>query len=411
MTNNEVSTNIIETDIADLHVGHPDDDDVEKVARFLRDAERPVVYIGDGIWKSGAESEATALVENLGLPVVHIWGDLRSVPLKHKFRCGQIETMEALDPDLVLCLGARHADREPIDCHAFPDGKKTVFIGSDLATLNNNPGVIFSILADEKRTLARLNEITQHWYTSPRFEERRTWARKQAASLRAQRTKTDRNSKPQSGRVRPWLLREALDRALSRRDGGVVMIEQFAVPVENLAGSEDVGDNLYIIAAGGSEGYGVGAAIGAKLAALDRPVVGFVGDGSLCYADSGLWTAVHHGIPLLYVISNNQSYGVVAHHFGQAKGTKMEEIDEYPGVVLNGIDPVKIAEGFGMEAMCVKDESCVSDSIERGLEVVEGEGRPFLLDVHLPLNLPNNGTGSEPFRVTDIGFEEEVYTK
>jgi thiamine pyrophosphate-dependent acetolactate synthase large subunit-like protein len=72
------------------------------------------------------------------------------------------------------------------------------------------------------------------------------------------------------------------------------MIEQFALPLESLGGSPDAGRNVYIRPAGGSEGYGVGAAAGAKLAAPDRPVVGLVGDGSLCYADSGLWTTVHH---------------------------------------------------------------------------------------------------------------------
>ena len=406
--NQQVSTNIIETDVVDLHVGHPDDDDVEKMARLLLNAERPVVYIGDGIWKGGAEAEATALVENFGLPVFNVWGDLRSIPLRHRFRCGHVAAIENLDPDLILCLGVRHAGLgTPHDYHAFTDGRKLVAIGADPANIKNIPGVDFAILADVKRTLARLNEFATEHSKSNRLDLRRAWAQKQAASLHAQRAKTERNSTPQSGRVRPWLLRDALDRALSDRDGGAVMIEQYAVPVEDLAKSEDVGDNLYMIAAGGSEGYGVGAAIGAKLAALDRPVVGLVGDGSLCYADSGLWTAVHHEIPLLYVISNNQSYGIVAHHFGRAKGSTMEETDEYPGVVLNGIDPVKIADGFGMEAVRVKDESCVAESIKRGLDVVERESRPFLLDVHLPLNLPNNGRAARHFRVSDIGYKEE----
>ncbi len=406
--NQQVSTNIIETDIVDLHVGHPDDDDVEKMARLLLNAERPVVYIGDGIWKGGAEAEATALVENFGLPVFNVWGDLRSIPLRHRFRCGHVAAIENLDPDLILCLGVRHAGLgTPHDYHAFTDGRKLVAIGADPANIKNIPGVDFAILADVKRTLARLNEFAEEHSKSNRLDLRRAWAQKQAASLHAQRTKTERDSTRQSGRVRPWLLRDALDRALSDRDGGAVMIEQYAVPVEDLAKSEDVGDNLYMIAAGGSEGYGVGAAIGAKLAALDRPVVGLVGDGSLCYADSGLWTAVHHEIPLLYVISNNQSYGIVAHHFGRAKGSTMEETDEYPGVVLNGIDPVKIADGFGMEAVSVKDESCVAESIKRGLDVVERESRPFLLDVHLPLNLPNNGRAARHFRASDIGYKEE----
>ena len=206
LDNHQVSTNIIETDIVDLHLGHPDDDDVEKMARLLHDAERPVVYIGDGIWKSGAEPEATALVEHYGLPVVHVWGDLRSIPIRHRFRCGQMAAIETLNPDLILCLGVRHAGLgKPYDYHAFTDGRKVVAIGSDPANIKNIPGVDFAILADEKRTLARLNELAENHSTSNRLELRRTWAQTQAASLHAQRTKAERSSKPQSGRVRPWL--------------------------------------------------------------------------------------------------------------------------------------------------------------------------------------------------------------
>ncbi|GIS65425.1 MAG: hypothetical protein CM1200mP3_16730 [Chloroflexota bacterium] len=78
-----------------------------------------------------------------------------------------------------------------------------------------------------------------------------------------------------------------------------------SLPHMMLLNSGGENNNIFLKGAGGSEGWGVGAAIGAKLAASDSPVIGLVGDGSLYYADSGLWTTVHHNIPLLYVISNN----------------------------------------------------------------------------------------------------------
>ena len=68
-------------------------------------------------------------------------------------------------------------------------------------------------------------------------------------------------------------------------------IEQFAVAQDILANNDDAGRNQYIRPAGGSEGYGVGMAIGAKLGAPDTPVVGLVGDGSLYYSDHALWTS------------------------------------------------------------------------------------------------------------------------
>ena len=156
--------------------------------------------------------------------------------------------------------------------------------------------------------------------------------------------------------------------------------------------------NEYIFAAGGSEGYGVGATIGVKLAAPDKPVVGLVGDGSLYYADSGLWTAAHHNVPVLYVISNNGAYGIVADSFGRGAKT-MSETGEYAGVVLGGIDPVKIAEAFGVEGLRVDDESRLEDAIAHGLRVNETEARPFLLDVRLPLGLPEGGREAARFRL------------
>ena len=176
------------------------------------------------------------------------------------------------------------------------------------------------------------------------------------------------------------------------------MIEQYALSLDTLEPSGDAGSNVYIWAAGESEGYGIGAAIGAKLAAPDRPVVGLVGDGSMYYADSGLWTAAHHGIPLLYIIPNNEAYGVVATSFGRAGG-HMRQTGEYDGVVLDNIDPVKVAEGFGVEGMHVQDEARVEEAIDYGLELVQREERAFLLNVHLPRGLPRGARAATPFNL------------
>ena len=78
----------------------------------------------------------------------------------------------------------------------------------------------------------------------------------------------------------------------------------------------------------------------------------------------------------------------------------MKTSGEYAGVVLDGIDPVKIAEGFGVEAMSVGDEARLDDAISNGLKLVEKEQRPFLLDVRLPLGLPEGGRAAVPFQLS-----------
>ena len=394
----EFTANIIEGDLPERRSGYPSDGDVEAVARALRDAKRPLLYAGDGIWKSGADAEVTALVERFGIPVV---GDLRGVPIKHPLHCGgrRLEQAGDIDPDLIICFGVRHNGSGTADDYtAFFNAERTIAIGSNVENLENIPGLDLAVLADEKRTAQRLLELTEG--AQDELSGRRAWAREEAASLRAQRRDAAQRIPAQQGRVRSYVLADALDNALERAGGGLVTIEQFAVPQDILENSGEIGSNEYIRPAGGSEGYGVGAAIGAKLGAPGKPVVGLVGDGSLYYSDSALWTAASHKIPVLYVISNNGAYGIVASSFANANAN-MKETGEYRGVVLDNIDPVKLAEGFGVEAMDVTDESTVSDAIEQGLKTVEYEGRPFLLNVHMPLGLPEGGRPGPIYSLKD----------
>ena len=142
----------------------------------------------------------------------------------------------------------------------------------------------------------------------------------------------------------------------------------------------------------------MGAPIGTKLGASDQPVIGLVGDGSVYYSDSALWTAAHHKIPVLYVIANNGTYVIVAGQFAAAEGA-MKRQGKYAGVVLDGIEIVKLAESFGVEGIRVEEETKIQQSIEESLDIVEREGRPLLLDVKMPLGLPQNGQASKPFHL------------
>ena len=395
---NQATANIIEGDLPELRVGYPSDGDVEEIARALRDAKRPLLYIGDGIWKSGANAEVTALAERFGIPVV---GELRGVSIKHPLHCGgrRLEQAGEIDPDLILCFGVRHdGSGTSNDYSAFFNAERIIAVGSDVENLENIPGLDLGVLADEKRAAQRLLDLTDS--SSNELDDRRAWAREEAASLRARQRDAARSVVQQPDKVRPYVLADTLDRALERFGGGLVTIEQYAVAQDILENTGDSGNNEYIRAAGGSEGFGVGAAIGAKLGAPDKPVVGLVGDGSLYYSDSALWTAARHSIPVLYVISNNGAYGVVAGAFGRAEAN-MKQTGDYRGVVLDNIDPVKLGEGFGVEGMHVTDESSIAAAIEHGLKTVEDEKRPFLLNVNLPLGLPGGGRPGAPYSLRD----------
>ena len=392
----EHTANIIDGGLPEFRAGYPSSSDVEAVANALRNAQRPMMYVGDGVWKSGAIAEVTALAERFGVPVV---GDPRAFPIKHPLHAGgrRLEQAGDIDPDLIMCIGVTHnGARNASDYTAFFNAQRTIAIGADAENLENIPGLDLAVLADEKRAAQSLLDATD----ADDMSDRRSWAREEVASLRARTRANAQNVAPQEGRVRAVALGDALDAALERRGGGLVTIEQFAVAQDILDNTGDAGNNQYIRPAGGSEGYGVGAAVGAKLGAPDKPVVGLVGDGSLYYSDHGLWTAASHSVPVMYVISNNGAYGIVANSWANA-GAQMKDTGEYRGVVLDNIDPVKLAEGFGVEAADATDEATIGDAIERGLRIVEDEKRPYLLNVHLPLGLPSGGRPGQIYSLSD----------
>jgi len=395
----QTTTKIINDPMAELRTGYPADSDVEAVAQAIHTAQRPILYVGDGVWKSRAEAEVTVLAERFGLPVVTGWGELRSVARKHPLHCGYLQRAAAqINPDLILCLGVRHDGAgTQRDLDALDRAEKVIAIGTDVANLKSLGGLDLAVLADEKRTtqalLAWLDGSSQR---GSAYSERVAWAEHEAAKLRNRMVIAAHAVPQQADAIRPWVLADQLDKRLEEAGGGLITIEQYALPIACAGTVSKDSRNLYLQAPGASEGWGVGAAIGAKLAAPSQTVVGLVGDGSLCYADSGMWTAAHHNIPLLYVIPNNGTYGIVANSFQQAEGN-MAHTGEYAGVTLSGIDPIKIAEGFGLEAMHVQEETRLDAALAHGLKVVKEEERPFLLNVQLPLGLPTGGSTAQEY--------------
>jgi thiamine pyrophosphate-dependent acetolactate synthase large subunit-like protein len=389
-----MTADIIEGPIPRIKAGQPLSSDVDELVRALDEAERPMLSIGDGVWKSGAQPEVIWLAEHFGAPIA---GDTRGVPIRHRLHCGRLdEAVDVLAPDLVVNLGVRNMQRgAPGDLAAVSSLRYMIAVGPDVEHVSKMP-VDLAILADVSGTIKCVKESV-HGQRPPRFGRRLDWAYRQADSLRAKRAEKAWSIAPHPSQVRPGKLAQALDDALDRAGGGLVLTEQHVLPLDSVADKPLPTNSEYVGAAGGSEGYGVGGAIGLKLAALDRHVIGLVGDGSLMFADNGLRTAAHHQVPVLYVVPNNGSYGVVADYMEVAGGV-MKETGEYSGVALDDIDIVKVAEGMGVEGVEIREEEGLVEAIVSGLELVDREQRPFLMNVHLPLGLPAGGRAAPPFR-------------
>jgi len=128
-------------------------------------------------------------------------------------------------------------------------------------------------------------------------------------------------------------------------------------------------------------GWGVAAAVGAKIAAPERQVFALVGDGSFQFGVQALWSAVRYEVPIGIVIYNNGQYQANRKHL-HAYGGRAAATGKYIGVSLGSpeIDHVAIAKGYGVEGERIEDPARLNAAIARCVRAVH-DGRPYLLDV------------------------------
>jgi len=403
LSNRQVTTDIIDGAVLPLTAGAASDSYLGLVLDYLDRSERPMIYAGDGVWRNGGEELAGELATHFGAAVCGTNVDYRGISIKHPHHLGEFEgAWSDYDPDLIFCLGVKHQGTGYSSDHApfrrlREGGGKLIALGSSQPYITNYPGLDLALLGDEKDALQRLLKKAATDFPMSTYTVKRENAL-EAGKIRREARRNDMLPEPAEDLVRPGVLIDILDKELEAIGGGIVTNENSTASQEAIPSGVAPYLNTYIRQAGGSEGWGVGAAMGAKLASGDVPVVGLVGDGSLYYAESGLWTAVHHNIPVLFVITNNAAYGIVAGFFDKAGG-QMSDTRKFAGVSLEGIEPVQIANAFGMDGETVNDETKVLEAIRRGLSVVNTEGRPYLLDVRLPSGLPEGGVAANPFRM------------
>jgi len=127
----------------------------------------------------------------------------------------------------------------------------------------------------------------------------------------------------------------------------------------------------HLSAAGEGLGFGLPAAVGAQLAAPERPVVALMGDGSMHYAITALWTAAHYRIPVTIVVASNAEYGILK-EFG-----RWEKTPGVPGLDLPGLNVVDTAASYGVDAHEAHATDEVTELVKSGIADRE---RPTLIN-------------------------------
>jgi benzoylformate decarboxylase len=355
---------------------------VEAIARRLGAAKCPVLMFGDDVWRGGAQAEAVTLAERLHAPVFPSRQAFVNFPNRHPLYCGMYPVSKdfakvtGLTPDLLFLVGCQGV-------HGPVTEPAVMQIGPNPLLMGRHYPLDLAAQCEIKSTLRALVEAL------PRVNGAATvsgWAGRRDKVVAYARTLIEREETlvrehESDPVIHPAVLEAQLASVLPRE---TVVVQESSTARTALM-SFGHGGMTWTRSGGGSLGFGVGAAIGAKIAAgRERPVVCHLGDGALGYSAMGFWTMARYRTAMLIVVSNNESYQIVRHNWAnQMPDSKMVREGRYPGLTLGSpmVDYVGLARSQGVEGEQVTKVNELETALRRGLERVMKDNRPYLLDV------------------------------
>lgn len=332
---------------------------LDEAARLLAGAAHPAIVAGDGVGRDGALDELVGLAERLGARVYHApMHDRVNFPFTHPLHAGMIPprnaaVREALTGhDVVFIVG----------CHAFSPHHYTpgpaIPVGTSVVQLDDDPvepgrnfpaqlGLVGGIRATLTELLA-LTDLVTPPSRPPATPRERTLGDAPLSPATAARAIAD-----------------------GLPDDAIVVDEAITIGILLRPLLRLDRPDSFVHTVGGGLGWGIGAAIGTRMA-VDRPVVAVLGDGCAMFGLQGLWSAARYRVPVLFLVMNNGEYRTLRDTLAESYGP-----GPHPGLDLGRMNWSKAADFFGVEALRVETEA--------GLRkvVASKPTAPLLVDVHL----------------------------
>ncbi len=317
-------------------------EEINQVKELLASAQCPVILAGGGVIASNAEQLLVQFAEKYDIPVVASFRRHDAFPNNHRLYAGHaglgtfpsvLNTLRGAD--LVLAIGTRLSEVTTQDYSIISDRQKLIHIDIDYNTIGKvyNPDI--GIVSDAKSALKELLtvDIDRQWTE---------WSTKRRADY-VQDLMVDTNEDEQWINIKQVIqtMQENLQEdAIITNDAG-----NFAGWLHSFYSFNQ--PKTYIGPTSGAMGYGLPAAIGAKMAHPQKTVVSLSGDGGFMMTVQELETASRYGVPVIALVFNNNLYGTIRMH---------QEI-HYPerviGTELNHVDFAKMGESLGVKAVKV----------------------------------------------------------
>jgi len=340
----------------------PDSTTVKTIARTVLAAERPIILAGGGVRMADAYRELQAFAELLVAPVVTSFMGKGVFPENHPLSLGCMgmhgsERTNRLLPecDVLLVIGSRLSDRTTGKIEKFCPNTKVIHIDVDKAEIGKNYKLaVLSLVADAKKALEMLIREVEMGMLG---RQREAWTKKIHDVMAVAKSELDTSSHLSGVETVKMLRRLLPPKAIVTTEVGQHQMwceQHFQV----------IKPRTFFSSGGlGTMGFGFPAALGAKMAKPEVPVVDIAGDGSFQMTENSLATSVEEGIPVTVIVLNNKMLGMVA------QWQRFFYKGRYSSVYLGrNPDFVKLAEAYGAAGVRVSTFPELESAVTKALD-------------------------------------------
>ena len=340
----------------------PDLSQIEKAITLIMKAEKPIIMAGGGVILSGAFHELQALAEILMCPVVTTFKGKGAFPENHPLAMGPIGMhghAEAnkiiIEADCIIAIGARFSDRSVGRFDEFGKGMSIIHLDVDPAEIGKNKSVDVAVVGDVKSSLRTLVKMLTT--KGIRKDPDNSWLKRRKELIEYYTSTIKDYSREITAKKTLKKLRELLP------SEAIVTTEVGQCQMWASLHFDVITPGTFFSSTGlGTMGFGFPAAIGAKAAKPDAPVIDIAGDGSFNMTENSLAVSVLEKLPVIVFLLNNYMLGMVA----QWQRTFYNR--RYMGVQQNRCpDYVKLAESYGAQGMRVQSINELDKAIKAGL--------------------------------------------